>query len=198
MRRARRRIAPAIVVLAVLLLAAVLSGCGSGERMYTDSTYGYSFRYPGTWKVQSGTTDVTAGGIAAGNVGVYDPSGTRVGDIFVDLAMVTVYNLSFTVDDAWASEVRTELEAILEDLQEQTPDVKVEQPLSQATVGDLTGYAITYTFTKDGTRLRSTLYFVVDGDREYELTIQAATSTWDTVKPVLDRVVKTFEPGRVD
>lgn len=196
MRRIRRCIALSIVILAVVLPAAGLAGCGSGEKMYTDSTYGYTFRYPGGWKVQAGTTDVTAGGIAAGNAGVYDPNGTRVGDTFVDLAMVTVYNLSFTVDDPWSPEIHAELETVLAHLEDQTTDLKVEKPLSQTTVADLKGYSVTYTFTKEGTPLRSTLHFVFDEDREYELTQQAAISTWETAKPALERIIESFEPGR--
>ncbi len=72
MKRARGYIVTGVVVLAVMLLSAALAGCGSGEKLYTDSTYGYSFTYPSGWKVQEGSSDVTAGGQSAGNVGVYD------------------------------------------------------------------------------------------------------------------------------
>jgi uncharacterized protein YndB with AHSA1/START domain len=195
-KRARGFIVTGVVALAIVLLAAVLAGCGSDEKLYTDSTHGYSFTYPNGWKVQEGTSDVTAGGQSTGNVGVYDTNGTKVGNTYVDLAMVMVYKLSFTVDDPWSSDIKTELEGVLTALENQTTDVQVEKALSQTTTAGLKGYSITYTFTKDGTAMRSTLYFLFDGTMEYELTEQAAVSAWETTKPALDGIVSSFKPGR--
>lgn len=196
MRGARGFIRTGGVLVTIALFAVVLAGCGSSEKIYTDATYGYSFTYPSGWKVQGGTSDVTAGGQVAGNVGVYDPQGTKVGDTYVDLAMVMVYNLNFTVDDAWSPEIQTELEGVLSSLETQTADVKVEKALSQTTTAGLRGYTITYTFTKDGTPVRSTLFFMFDGNVEYELTEQAAVAAWDTAKPTLDGIVGSFRPGK--
>jgi hypothetical protein len=194
-KRERGFIVTGVAVLAIALFAAVLAGCGSGEKIYTEPTYGYSFTYPSGWKVQEGTSDVTAGGQSTGNVGVYDSNGTKVGNTYVDLAMVMVYNLSFTVDDPWSSDVQTELEGVLTSLENQTADVQVEKALSQTTTAGLKGYTITYTFTKDGTAMRSELYFLFDKTMEYELTEQAAVSAWDAKKPVLDGIISSFKPG---
>jgi hypothetical protein len=195
-KRARGFIVTGIVVLAVALFAAVLAACGSDEKLYTDSTYGYSFAYPSGWKVQEGTSAVTAGGQSSGSVGVYDSNGTKVGNTYVDLAMIMVYNLSLKVDDPWSSEIQSELEDVLTALENQTADVQVEKALSQTTTAGLKGYSITYTFTKDGTAMRSTLYFLFDGVMEYELTEQAAVSVWDTKKPVLDAIIGSFKAGK--
>ncbi len=195
-----KRLRSSVVICAALFLALALSamalaGCGSTQKVYNDSKYGYSFSYPETWKVQIGTSDVTAGGAVAGNVGVYDPTGTKVGGTYVDLAMVMVYNLSFTVDDPWSSDIKTELGSVLASLENQTNDVKVEKDLTQTTAAELKGYEITYTFTKDSVPMRSTLYFLFDGAREYELSKQAALDTWDRAKPLLDQIVASFKPG---
>lgn len=196
MKRARGYISLGAVMLVIALFGSILAGCGSSEKLYNDSTYGYSFSYPSGWKVQKGTSDVTAGGKVAGNVGVYNPDGTKAGDTFLELAMIMVYDLNFTVDDPWSSEIKTELEGVLTSLENQTADVQVEEALSQTTAAGLKGYSITYTFTKDGAAMRSTLFFLFDGNREYELTEQAATASWDTAKPVLDNVVASFKPGK--
>ena len=196
MRRERGFIVTGVAVLAIALFAAVLAGCGSGEKLYTEPTYGYSFIYPSGWKVQAGTSDVTAGGQSSGNVGVYDTSGTKVGDTYVDLAMIMVYNLSFTVDDPWSSDIETELKGVLTSLENQTSDVQVEKTLSQTTTAGLKGYTITYTFTKNGAAMRSTLYFLFDKTMEYELTEQAAVSAWDTKKPALDGIISSFKAGQ--
>jgi len=193
----RRVMLMGAALVAVLLLAALLSACGSsGARSYSDPTYGYGFSYPGTWKLQSGaTSDATAGGSAAGTVAAYNPNGTVVDTIFVDLAMVMVYKLNFTVTDPWAADVKTELDGLVSQLQGQTTDMKVEQPLKQTTIATLKGYVATFTFTKNGTPMRSTLYFLFNGSIEYELTLQAATAKWDDTKPALDSIVATFRPG---
>ncbi len=107
--------------------------------------------------------------------------------------MIMVYPLNFTVDDPWSSDIKTELEGVLTALENQTADVQVETPLAQTTKADLKGYTITYTFTKDGTAMRSTLYFLFDSTREYELTEQAAVSVWDTTKTALDDILDSFQ-----
>jgi hypothetical protein len=185
------------MLVALLSMAALQSACGSsGTKSYSDPTYGYGFSYPGAWKLQSGaTSDATAGGTPAGTVAVYDPNGTVVDKIYADLAMIMVYKLNFTVTDPWAAEVKTELEGLVGQLQGQTTDMKVEQALKQTTIATLKGYVATFTFTKGGTPMRSTLYFLFNESIEYELTLQASVAKWDDTKPALDGVVSTFRPG---
>lgn len=191
----RRSILVSVVILAILLMAVALSACGSSStKTYADPTYGYSFSYPENWKLQAGTSDVTAGGSASASVGVYNPDGAKINATMVDLAMVMVFKLTITVTDPWAAGIQTELEGVLTSLENQAVDVKVEEPLKQTTTGGLRGYVVTYRFTKDGTQLRSTLYFLFNGGREYELTQQAAVATWDTAKPTLDDIIATFKP----
>ena len=188
-----------LVVLAVLLMATVLSACGSSVKTYTDKSYGYSFSYPSGWKVQAGaTSDATAGGSSAGTVAVYNPDGTTAGAVYVDLAMVMVYKLTATVDDPWNPATQTELEGLVTDLQSQATDMKVEQALAQTTNASLKGYVATVTFTKDGTPMRSRLYFLFNGSIEYEVNQQAAIATWETTKPALDSIMATFKPGKAN
>ena len=190
-----RRYAPLfIAVLVLVVLALGVSACGSSVKKYSDPTYGYSFSYPNAWTVQAGSSDVTAGGTAAANVGVFNPDGTQVSSTYVDLAMVMVYKLKVTVTDPWSSDIQKELEGVLTSLQGQATDVKVEVPLKHTTTAGLKGYVVTYTFNKDGAALRSTLYFLFNGKYEYELTQQAATATWNATKPALDGIVASFKP----
>jgi hypothetical protein len=194
----RRFIPVCVAVLAIVLMGTLLAACGSSVKTYTDAAYGYGLSYPGGWKVQSGgTSDATAGGSAAGTVGIYNPKGTIVDDIYVDLAMVMVYKLNFTVDDPWSSDIQTELEGLLTQLEGQATDMKVEQTLAQTTVAGLKGYAVTYTFTKGSTPTRSTLYFLFSGSVEYEITQQAAVTKWDETKPALESILVSFKPGAI-
>ena len=101
-------------VAAVLLILVTLAGCGSGMNTYTDSTYDYSVSYPATWSAQpGGTSDASAGSAPAGTVTIYDPQGTTVDGLFMDLAMVMVYRLNFTVTDPWAQNVKTQMEGLV-------------------------------------------------------------------------------------
>jgi hypothetical protein len=193
----RRFITVCLAVLAVLLTATVLSACGSSIKTYTDSNYGYSFSYPSAWKIQTGVaSDATAGSSSAGAVAVFNPDGTTAGNVYVDLAMIMVYKLTVSVANPWSSTTRTELEGLVTDLQSQATDVKVEKGLEQTTTEGLKGYVATFTFTKDGTPMRSTLYFLFNGSIEYEVNQQSAVASWDTTKPILDSVLATFKPGK--
>ena len=196
MKDIRRFIPVCLAVLTIVLLAMVLSACGSSAKTYTDSSYGYSFSYPAGWKIQTGaTSDATAGSSAAGAVAVYNSAGTTVDKIYVDLAMVMVYKLTVAVADPWSPQTQAQLEGLVTDLQGQTSDAKVEQALEQTTEAGLKGYAVTLTFTKGGRPMRSTLYFLFDGTIEYQVTQQAAVATWQATKPALDNIVATFKPG---
>lgn len=195
MRRARAFVTFGVVMLLALAFSGtVVAGCGSTEKLYSDSTYGYTFSYPNTWKVQAGTSDVTAGGKAEGNTAVYDPTGTKVGTTYVDLAMIMIYDLDFTVDDPWSNDMTSRISGMLTSLENQTTGIKVEKPLEHATKAELKGYSVTFTFTKDAVPMRSTLYFLFDHTREYQVTEQAAVDTWDRAKPMLDEIVASFKP----
>lgn len=198
-----------IVALAMLLMAATLVACGSGgdssgttaaggveTKTYTDSDYGYSFDYPETWKVEdSATSDVTAGGSATGNVGVYDPQGTVVDKTYLDLMMVSVYKLNGVVDDSVIPQLKGEIESVLASLESQDSSMKVEQALAETTAAGMKGYKVTYTFTTKDTPTTSTLYFLFKGDTEYQLTTQASTANWAADQPIFDAMIASFMPA---
>ena len=157
------------MALACLLLvgALVLGACGSsgatsGEtastaagglaagdvKTYTDANYGYSFDYPDGWEVQEGdSAEVTAGGSAAGSVGVYDPDGAVADKTYIDLAQVSVYKLSVAIDSSMMPQIKTEVEAVLGSLESQAADMKTVESLSETTVGGMSGYKATYSFS---------------------------------------------------
>ena len=205
------------MALAFLLLlgAFVLGACGSsgatsGEtastaaggsaagdvKTYTDANYGYSFDYPDGWEVQEGdSAEVTAGGSAAGSVGVYDPDGAVADKTYIDLAQVSVYKLSVAIDSSMMPQIKTEVEAVLASLESQAADMKTVESLSQTTVGGMTGYKATYSFSKSGAPVTSTLYFLFSGSLEYQLTLQAADENWEAKKPAFATLVASFKPG---
>jgi hypothetical protein len=209
----------AIVLLAFLVAALALAACGSESgssdtsggtsasttgangggdtETYTDDTYGYSFAYPASWDIQKETdVEVTAGASSAGGVGVFNPAGAKVGDIYIDLMLVSVYKLNVTVDDSNLDEIKTEIEAVLESIESQGTDMQRVEPLAETTEAGMKGYKATYTFSKDGAPCTSTLYFLFDGDMEYQLTTQAATENWEADQPIFDAMIASFKPGQ--
>jgi PsbP-like protein len=206
--RIRRR-SPALILLLALLLTAIgLTACGSGSsgssttvgpgdtKTYKDAAYGYSFEYPASWQIQTGAgSDVTAGGTSAGGVGVFDPKGAKTGSTYVDLMLVSVYKLNATVNDSNLPQVKSEIETVLKSLESQATDMKQEKPLAQTTAAGMNGYDVTYSFTKDGTPCTSTLYFLFDGNVEYQLTTQASNDNWATDQPIFDAMIASFKPG---
>lgn len=202
--RTRRSMGFAALLGCVLLVAAfVAAGCGNGgdsnsggTKTYTDTDYGFSFAYPADWQLQEGdSSDVTAGGNAAKSVGVFDPEGAVADDTYIDLAQVSVYELNLTVDESMMPEIQAEVEQVLASLESQATDMETIEALSEAKVAGMSGFKVTYSFSKSGAPVTSTLYFLFSGDIEYQLTLQAATENWETNAPVFDALVASFQPG---
>lgn len=187
---------PAVLVLLVSVLA---SACGTpaGPQSYVDATYGYTFDYPGGWKlVDSGTPDATSGAGAASIVTVGDPKGAKVDDTGLDLLMVQIYPLSITFDETMMPDALAALEPLMADLQSQDPTWKVEKPLTETKVGGAPGYVTTATFDwQDGTPVRTTSYFIFSGNVEYQLVLQAAVENWTKDQAVFDAFLSSFKPG---
>lgn len=201
----RRWPALLVVLLGALLASFTLAGCASGggttagsnaANTYKNTAFGYSFEYPSSWQVQQQTTaDVSAGGTPAGGVGVFNPQGAQVGTIYIDLMLVSVYKLNETISDSNFSRIQSEIETVLKSLESQGTDMKREKALAQITAAGMKGYDVTYSFTKNGAPCTSTLYFLFNGNMEYQLTIQASNDNWAADQPAFDAMVASFKPG---
>jgi hypothetical protein len=205
----RRSLMVGIVLLALLAAAFALPACGSSSgsssstgagsddaKTYTDADYGYSFKYPASWKIQEDTTvDASAGAASTGGVSVFDPKGAKVKSTYIDLMLVSVYKLTVTVDDSVFPQLKSEIEAVLASLESQGTGMRVQEPLAQTTAAGMKGYNVTYSFTKDGTPCTSTLYFLFDGNMEYQLTTQASNENWAANQPIFDAMIASFTPA---
>jgi hypothetical protein len=202
-------ISMAAAALLLLLMAFIPAGCGfdfnfsCGEtsseiETYTSPGYGYSFQYPGDWELrEDSSVEVTSGIAAAGSVSVFDPSGSEIGGSYVDMAEVSVYELDFTFDESLMPDIKTELERVLTDLATQDATWKTVEPLSETKVGGLSGYKATVTYMTDDSPMTSTLYFVFNGNIQYELMLQAASDNWDERQAEFDAIVASFTPEAV-
>jgi hypothetical protein len=192
----------AVLVLVVFVTTALLSACGgdtssSGDtKTYTDDTYGYSFEYPSSWEIQQGdTADVSAGSASAASVGVYDPKGAVAEDTYIDMVQISVYELTVVVDESVMPEIKTEVEGVLDSLEDQAGDLTTLEPLTEVTLGGMKGYKVTYSFAKNNAPVTSTLYFLFSGDKEYQLTVQAADTNWEAKQETFSALLASFKPG---
>ena len=199
--RLRRLARLALVVTLAVAAAGLALGCESGAdagtETYSDSVYGFSFDYPADWKAfTSETAGVTSGADPAAVVTVGDPEGARVEGTGLDLFMVRVYELNQVVDEALLPEVLPYLEGLIADLQSQDPTWKVEEPLTETSVGGVPGYRTTSSFDWDAdTPVKTTSYFLFDGDIEYQLVLQAAAENWETDQALFAAILASFQAG---
>ena len=54
------------------------------------------------------------------------------------------------------------------------------------------GFAIKYTYTESDTALTAVAFFLISGKYEYQITAQATTADWDSIKGELEAAVKSF------
>ncbi len=168
---------------------------GSSVKTYSNGQYGYSFQYPDTWTLSEGSTaDVSAGGTAVTSVGVYDPKGTIVNGTAIDMAQISLYKLTVTIDDSMMADLKTEVENVLSSLESKAGEIKTIEALSSTTVNGMKGFKITYSLTKENAPVVSTLYFLFLGKVEYQLTVQASETNWSAKKAVFDSMVASFKP----
>lgn len=181
------------------------AGSDSGkdlERLetYTNPAYGYSFKYPGDWELrEADSTEVAAGAVSVSDVSAYDPDGAvdSLGGL-VDVLQVSVYELTVVLEDDDLPGIKPLLEGLMEDFARQSTGFETLEALSETKTGGLSGYKVKCGFIMGDTRVTSTLYFIFDGDVEYQLLTQAAEENWGANRQVFDAFVSSFTPGTAE
>jgi hypothetical protein len=159
---------------------------------YTNSDYNFSFDYPSAWQIDTDVTKQAAAGSAAiFSVGAFNPHGTIVENTQIDGAAVSVYKLKQAVDASTLSQLRTEIEEGVSQL-EQAQNAKTLQPLKEATINGLQGFTITYSFAFKDTPAVSALYLLFKGDIEYQVTLRSAEELWQKLEPQMNMVINSF------
>ena len=214
------RVALPMAACLLLAIAVALAGCGgsgattttsgagstgstaisttvnTSAKTYYDDANGYSFQYPASWTVREGSTaDVSAGGTAVASVGVYDPKGTIVNSIAIDMAQISVYKLNATVTDSMMSDVKVQVQNVLSSLESQAGQIKTLEKLAETTVNGMKGFKVTYSLTKEKAPVVSTLYFLFSGKTEFQVTVQAAEANWGADKVIFDSMLASFKPA---
>lgn len=188
----------ALVALPTLFL---IGGCGGadegGVKTYENQEYGITFDYDaGTFTAtDEADTSSNVGNEGAFKVAYFDKDGAKTDGEYRDGFIVTVYELSQTITADMMPLVKTELESMLPDLAAGLgADTQIE-PLTDVTVGTVPGYTTEATYTMGGADIKASLYFLVAGDLEYQVTFQAAAESWDALEPQFRTVIDSMRFG---
>jgi hypothetical protein len=196
--RSRFSVAVAVVVVATLAVLAAACGSGSGPTTYTSKDYKFQFTYDGSVLTQS--TSMSSAGAAGGksvfDVGFVNTKGTKTGGEYRDGLAVAVYKLNQTVSDSMLPAVKSELEGILPQLEQALgSDAKVGA-LAAVDLNGIKGFSADATFTMDEVPFKATLYFLINGDLEYQISAQASVSNWDSMQPVFKTAMDSFKAAQ--
>lgn len=160
---------------------------------YTSEKYGFSFQYAPPFEQKGDTSwEAESGASSVDSVAVFDTEGTQVGGQYRDAFVVNVYQLNTEITEENLDAVQEELEAsVIPQLTQSSEDMQISE-LTATTVGGLSGFQADATFSVEDTPMSSTLYFLFDGDIEYQLLTQSATDRWEELQPTFDQMVNSF------
>ncbi len=202
-------LAAALVVLALLVwqCAAPSGGVGAASgsvdsgaseggktKTYTDPDYGYSLTYPADWHLQEDeSVDPASEDSPASEVMAFDLEGARSGLTYYDWFDIMVFELGEQVDSAWLEEIGQNLQSYVDD--ELSRTATVVAPFSEVVVAGAEGFRVTTTEVLDGTPLKTTLYWLYEGDRLYIVAFQSSIDTWGQNEAVFEDILASFRPA---
>jgi hypothetical protein len=176
-----------IVVLAmvtVLVVHFVDVRNDSGPQTYKDSVYGFSFEYPGSWKVGEKTSSS-----GARDFGIYDPLGTKIGEGYLDLAAVSAARIDPTADSSVTEAV---VDQIIARSRAQLPDIALSEPLHEVVIAGASGWAWASTWTQESVSVKMVSYWLVSKEVLYLVNFKASKEHWASDGPVFDSILSTF------
>jgi hypothetical protein len=199
------------IALALFLsgLALVLAGCsasvstgddsspsGGGTTTatttYSNDQYGFSITYSDQFTQGEPVEGTGAGGSSVFDVVFADKKGPVVSDRYVNAIQVAVYELARSVKPSEVPKLKTELQSIVDQMMASLPTSKIVEKLSPVKVNGVPGFALKYTYTEGDTDLTAVTFFLVKGKYEYQITAQATTADWPSIKGALETAVKSF------
>jgi hypothetical protein len=161
---------------------------------FTSDKYGFSFQYAPPFEEKTDTTwEAQSDASSADTVAVFDVEGTQVGGQYRDAFVVNTYQLNAEITDENLDQVAAELEqTVIPQLENSSEDMQITELVSTE-VNGLKGFQADATFTVEGTPMSSTLYFLFDGNLEFQLLTQAATERWEELQPTFEQMVNSFQ-----
>ena len=167
-------------------------GTTTSTTTYTNDQYGFSITYSDQFTQGEPVAGTGAGGSSVFDVVFADKDGPVVADRYVDAVQVSVYELAREVKASDVPELKSELQGIVDQMMSSLPTAKVVEELSPVEVNGVPGFALKYTYTEEDTPITAVTFFLFSGSYEYQLTAQATSEDWETMKGPLEAAVKSF------
>jgi hypothetical protein len=205
--RTRSLIALGLALAALTLALAGCSGSGGGgddsspssdggtttsTKTYTNDQYGFSITYSDQFTQGEPVAGTGAGGSSVFDVVFADKDGPVVADRYVDAVQVSVYELAREVEASDVPELKPELQGIVDQMMSSMPGAEVVEELTETEVNGIPGFALKYTYTEEDTPITAVTFFLFSGQYEYQITAQATTEDWATMKEPLEAAVQSF------
>ncbi len=201
--RTTRSLAATTLLLVAVVATVGPTACGSSSsstkpssspvtKTYANTDYGFSLSYPGSLVESTDTSSTMAAGSGSKlTVGFVDPSGTKIGDIFVDGIAVSIYALTTEITADLMPQFKSELEGVVAQIQQQDPTARMT-PLETAAINGVAGYKLGITYDNQGTGMNMVTYFLVKGRIEYQVTEQATEQDWARYAAGFDAAVNSL------
>jgi len=194
------------VVAAALALTACSASVGTGDsgspaagggtttstRTYTNDQYGFTVTYSDKFTQGEPAAGTGKGGSSVLDVAFADKNGPVLSDRYVNAVQTSVYELARSIKPAEVKQIKGELQNIVDQLMASLPGSTVVEKLSSVTVNGVPGFAFKYTYTEGGKEMTAATFFLFKGKYEYQITAQAVTSDWDSLKGELESAVQSF------
>lgn len=203
----------AVLCGSVLITAGLVSGCSASVSVGADPSastsesgsavalsetlvndqYGFSFGYSPPFEEESDPTfDGGSGNESASTSSVFDTEGSQIDGQYRDAFVVSVYKLnrSITTDDLPAAKAEIE-NSLIPSLKQSTPGIQFT-PVVDTTLAGKPAFQTDATFEVKGQPIKSSMYFIFDGDTQYQVLVQASGRNWDGLQPTFDAMLESF------
>jgi hypothetical protein len=167
-------------------------GTTTSTKTYANDQYGFSITYSDQFTQGEPVAGTGAGGSSVFDVVFADKDGPVVADRYVDAVQVSVYELAREVKASDVPELKSELQGIVDQMMSSLPTAKVVEELSPVEVNGVPGFALKYTYTEEDTPITAVTFFLFSGAYKYQITAQATSADWETMKGALEAAVKSF------
>jgi len=167
-------------------------GTVTSTKTYTNDQYGFTITYSDRFTQGPAAEGTGKGGSSVLDVAFADKNGPVISDRYVNALQTSVYELARAVKPSEVKQIKGELQNIVDQLMASLSGSTVVEKLSPITVNGVPGYAFKYTYTEGGKELTAATFFLFKGQYEYQITAQAVTSDWESLKGELEQAVQSF------
>lgn len=198
----------------VVLSVGLLAGCSASVSVGTDPSptgdvatdgavsltetlvndqHGFSFGYAPPFEPQDDATfDSGSGSESTDTSAVFDTEGSQIDGQYRDAFVVNVYQLTREVTEADLPAAKAEIEnTLIPQLKQSTPGIQFT-PVTETTLADKPAFRTDASFDVNGQPIESTMYFIFDGNTQYQVLVQAAEKNWDSLQPTFDAMLQSL------